>query len=188
MASLEAQAAKQPQPSPANMKGTGGRINAQSQKKASDLEELDLEIAVKMGTKLMKEAGGLQAIEKALSGSGDPAQAISKFLVQLMMKIKETVDGQGVELSPNIVLAKGGWVESMLDMIEKELGLPPEFSDEVFSDVVETFKALSKGGQQGGQPQGAPPAEAGAPAPQAGPMPPQGGGLQGMRSQDGGGY
>lgn len=174
MASLEAQAAKQPQTQSAPIKS--GRINEQSQKPASDLEELDLEIAVKMGTKLMKEAGGLQAIEKALAGSGDPAQAISKFLVQLMMKIKETIDAQGVELSPNIVLAKGGWVEQMLDMIEQELGLPPEFSDEVFGDVVETFKALSKGGQQGGQP----PAEAGAPAPQAGPMPPQGGGLQGM--------
>lgn len=172
MASLD-QMRGQPQPAPAPAAG-GGRINQQSQKPASDLEELDLEIAVKMGTKLMKEAGGLQAIEKALSGSGDPAQAISKFLVQLMMKIKETIDAQGVELSPNIVLAKGGWVEQMLDLIEQELGLPPEFSDEVFGDVVETFKALSKGGQQGAQP------PAGGAPQQAGPMPPSGGGLQGM--------
>lgn len=135
---------------------------AGGQKQASDMEKLDLEIAVKMGTKLLREAGGLQTIEKAMKSSGDPVQVISKFLVQLILQIKEAVQSQGVELSPNIVLGQGGWVQQMLDVIEGELGLPPEFSDQVFGDVVETFKALSKGGQQ------APPAaQGGAPAPQA---------------------
>lgn len=129
-----------------------GAAPAQGQrgKQASGLEELDLEIAVKMGTRLMKEAGGLKAIEQALGGSGDPVQAISKFLVQLIMQIKEAVSSQGVELSPNIVLAQGGWVEQMLDVIEGELGLPADFSDQVFGDVVETFKALAQSPQGGG--------------------------------------
>lgn len=127
----------------------------QKGKQASGLEELDLEIAVKMGTRLMKEAGGLKAIEQAMSGSGDPVQAISKFLVQLIMQIKEAVSSQGVELSPNIVLAQGGWVEQMLDVIEGELGLPPDFSDQVFGDVVETFKALAQSPQGAGQQQAA---------------------------------
>jgi hypothetical protein len=138
--------------------------NKQGRTKGTDLEHADLEIAVKMGTKLLLEAGGLQAIEKAINGSGDPAQAISKFLVQLIMQIKEAVSAQGVELSPKIVLAKGGWVDQMLDVIEGELGLPPEFSDQVFGDVIETFKALVQGQQaqqQGGQPQPGAPAPAG---------------------------
>lgn len=130
-------------PAPAPNGAPGG-------KPASEIEELDLQIAVKMGERLMKDAGGLKAIEQAMSGSGDPVQAISKFLVQLIVQIKEAVEQQGVELSPNIVLAKGGWVEQMLDVIEGELGLPPDFSDQVFGDVVETFKALAQGGQQGG--------------------------------------
>lgn len=134
----------------------------QKGKAASGLEELDLEIAVKMGTRLMKEAGGLKAIEQAMNGSGDPVQAISKFLVQLIVQIKEAVEQQGIELSPNIVLAQGGWVEQMLDVIEGELGLPPDFSDQVFADVVETFKALAQsGGNAGPQPGAAPQAAAG---------------------------
>lgn len=143
----------------------GGPAPGQQPEKqpASDLEQLDLEIAVKLGTKLLKEAGGLKALEKAISDSGDPAQAVSKFLVQLMMQIKEAIDAQGVELSPNIVLGEGGWVNQMLDLIEEELGLPPDFSDEVFNDVMETFKAMSQGNR------GAEQAPAG----------PQGGGLQG---------
>lgn len=132
--------------------------------KASDMEKLDLEIAVKMGTKLLREAGGIQAIEKAIQGSGDPVQAISKFLVQLIMQIKEAVQSQGVELSPKIVLAKGGWVQQMLDVIEQELGLPPEFSDQIFGDVIETFKALAQGNKQPSQ------AAPGAPAPAGQPM------------------
>lgn len=148
------QGAPAPGPQGAPAQGGGG-------KPATDLEELDLEIAVKMGQRLMKDAGGLKAIEQAMSGSGDPVQAISKFLVQLIVQIKEAVESQGVELSPNIVLAKGGWVEQMLDVIEGELGLPPDFSDQVFGDVVETFKALAQSGMRGGPGGGDPAAQQG---------------------------
>jgi hypothetical protein len=154
-------------------------LPAQGEKKqASKIEQADLQIAVKMGTKLLREAGGLKAIESALRGSGDPAQAIAKFLVQLIMQIKEAVEKQGVTLSPTIVLGEGGWVHQMLDVIEQELGLPPEFSDQVFGDVVETFKALAQGASQAGAgaaTNGAPQATPGAPAPQ-GPVAAGGGG------------
>lgn len=154
-------------------------MNAGADKPATDLEHLDLEIAVKLGTKLLMEAGGLDVIKKGLDSSGDPAQVVSKFLVQLIMQIKEAVDSQGVELSPNIVLGKGGWVDQMLELIEGELGLPPTFSDDVFADVMETFKAMA---QQPQQQDAQPPAQPGQPAPQASPMAaPPGGGLQGVR-------
>lgn len=153
------------------------RMNAGADKPASDLEHLDLEIAVKLGTKLLMEAGGLDVIKKGLDSSGDPAQVVSKFLVQLIMQIKEAIDSQGVELSPNIVLGKGGWVDQMLDLIEGELGLPATFSDDVFADVMETFKAMAQQPQQGGQP----PQQGAQPPAQGAPMPPQGGGLQGVR-------
>lgn len=120
----------------------------------TELEEMDLQIAVSLGKRLMKDAGGLKAVEQAIAGSGDPTQAVSKFLVQLITQIKEAVASEGVELSPRIVLANNGWVTQMLDSLEQELGLPAEFSDEVFSDVVETFKALAASGSdaQGPQP------------------------------------
>ena len=118
--------------------------------KASQEEELDLQIAVTLGQKLMRNAGGLQAVEKAISSSQDPVQVVSKFLVQLVMQIKDAVAEQGVDLSPSIVLGQGGWLVQMLDLLETELGLPAEFSDGIVDDVIETFKALSQGGKRSG--------------------------------------
>ena len=133
--------------------------------KASQEEDMDLQIAVKLSKKLMHEAGGLDAIKKVISASQDPVQVVAKFLVQLIMQIKDEVAKQGIELSPSIVLGQGGWLVQMLDLLEQELGLPQEFSDGIVDDVIETFKALSQGGK-GGQP----PQQAGAQAPQ-GPQP-----------------
>lgn len=147
--------------------------------KATDIEESDLEIAVHMSKQLLLQGGGLQAIQKAVSGTADPAQVISKFLVQLLLKVKDAVAKEGVELSPAIVLGRGGWVEQMLDLIETELKLPPEWSVEILDDIIETFKALAQSPQQGAAPQGVPapqgqPPQAaappGVPAPQPAPV------------------
>lgn len=142
MASLDKMVGNQPPVSPE-------QVDAPEGEQASELEEMDLQIAVALGKRLMKDAGGLQAVGQAIEGSGDPVQAVAKFLVQLITQIKEAVGSEGVELSPRIVLANNGWVTQMLDNLEQELGLPPEFSDEVFSDVVETFKALAASPQPG---------------------------------------
>lgn len=138
--------------------------------KASQEEELDLEIAVKLGQKLMHNAGGLEAIKKAVSSTQDPVQVVSKFLVQLIFKIKDAVAQEGVDLNPSIVLGQGGWLVQMLDLLEQELGLPQEWSDGIVDDVIETFKALAQGGKGGaaspaqGQQQASPPQQ-GAPQP-----------------------
>ena len=142
----------------------------QGMNKASREEEMDLEIAVKLGTKLLKEAGGLDTLQQAISDTQDPAQVVAKFLVQLILQIKDSVASQDIDLSPNIVLGQDGWIVQMLDLLEKELGLPEEFSEDVLDDVVETFKAMAQG-EQGGQPQqGQPQAspQQGAPMPQQG--------------------
>ena len=138
--------------------------------KASQEEEMDLQIAVSLGTKLLHKAGGLQAIQKAVESSQDPVQVISKFLVQLILQIKDVVAEQGVDLSPNIVLGQGGWLVQLLDLLEQELGLPQEWSDGIIDDVIETFKALSQGGKGGTPPQGQQPAPQAQGAPQAAPM------------------
>lgn len=130
-----------------------------SLKKASQEEEMDLEIAVRLSKKLMKEAGGLDAVKQVISASQDPVQVVAKFLVQLILQVKDEVAKQGVELSANIVLGQGGWLVQMLDLLEQELGLPQEFSDGIVDDVIETFKALSQGGKGGTPPQGAAPTQ-----------------------------
>ena len=139
-----------------------------------DVPAADLKISVHLAKKSMQEGGGLAALNNAIENTTDPAQVISKFLVQLLMSIKDSLTKQNIELSPEIVLADGGWVVQMVDFIEKELKLPPAFSDETIVDVLETFKAMAQGEAKqeaaASQPQ----------TPQGMPMPPQGMPMQGM--------
>ena len=138
-------------------------------------EELDLKLAVKTAQRLMME-GGLKAIETSLNESQDPAKVVGQFLSQLILQMHEQFP-KDINVSPRIYLAEGGVLEQLLDFLEVKLKLPKEFSDQVFADVVEIFKAGAQGAQQQ-QPQ-APPgpglqgqAQAGAPVapPQPGVM------------------
>ena len=141
----------------------------ETQEAPTDVEKADLKISLALGKKTMQEAGGLQALQKGMANTKDPAQVVSKFLVQLIMKIKDSLEKEGIELSPRIVLSANGWLVQMVDFIEVSLKLPTEFSEEVIGDVMETFKAMLQG-QSRGEQQGAPPQQAApaAPAP-AGP-------------------
>lgn len=101
----------------------------------------DTEIAVRMTIQMLSE-GGLQVIEDAINKSEDPALVIGQFLAQLMVVLGDQL-GQQINLDPRVFLAKGGWLDEILDYIEKKLGYPEEFSDQVYAQVVETIKAAS---------------------------------------------
>lgn len=133
----------------------------------------DAEIAFRMGVKLMSEGKGLETIEAAINESQDPAQVIGQFLAQIITVLAEKLAGE-INLDPRVFLAKGGWLELMLDYIEQKLGYPEEFSDQIFVQTVEVIKAAAMAPEQGGQPQQQPMAQ-GQP-PQGGPAP---GGLGG---------
>lgn len=135
----------------------------------SEEEELDLKLVVKTAAKLMGEGGGLEKVGQALKQSKDPAAVLGPFFATLFGKLQESIPPD-MEVSPRVYLAQGGVLEQMLDYMEKKLGLPPEFSDNVFGSVIETIKAAAQGEQQ----------KMGPPPPAAPPPPPQGGGLQGV--------
>lgn len=101
----------------------------------------DTEIAVRMSIQMLSE-GGLQVIEDALNKSQDPAMVVGQFLAQLMGALGEKL-AQEINLDPRIFLAKGGWLDEMLDYIEKKLGYPEEFSDQIYAAVLETVKAAA---------------------------------------------
>lgn len=132
----------------------------------------DVEIAFRMAVQMLNEGGGLDLIRKTINESNDPAQVIGQFLAQIMGQLAEQLQAE-VGIDPRIFLAKDGWLDLMLDYIEDQLGYPPEFSDEVYTQVLDIIKAAAQSPQapnnaaQGGAPQGAP-------APQQA-MPPQGG-------------
>ncbi len=135
----------------------------------------DIELAVRTGIKLMQEGGGVQVIKDALDTSQDPGLVVGQFMAQLIGMLGEQL-GSEFDIDPRTFLAKGGFLEHMLDYIEGELGLPKEFSDQVYAECIEVIKGAAAdppppndvmGPQQGPGIQGAPP--------QGGPPPNQGG-------------
>ena len=138
----------------------------------------DVELAVNLGLKLLNEGGGLKLIEQAINQSQDPAQVVGQFLAQIIAKLAEQMR-DNYNIDPGIFLAKDGFLDYILNYIEKKLGYPEEFSDQIYSQVLEIIKAAAMGPEapnnvmEGGQSQ---PPQQGAPQPQA----PAGGGLQGV--------
>lgn len=128
----------------------------------------DVELAVRMGVKLLNEANGIAVIRKALDQSKDPAQVIGQLLAQMMGTLAEELSAKA-DVDPRVFLAKGGFLDHILDYIEGKLGMPPEFSDQVYGQVLETVKAAAFGGQ-GGNTAPAQPSPQQAPQPNAGGM------------------
>ena len=138
------------------------QVDAQRQLEANEGREVpqdDLEIAFRMGVQLLND-GGLDMLRKAINESTDPAVVIGQFLAQLMGQMAETLRDE-VDIDPAIFLAKGGWLDMMLDYIETKLGYPEQFSDQIYSEVLEIVKAGAMGseapnnvmemGQEGGE-------------------------------------
>lgn len=102
----------------------------------------DVEIVTRMGIKLLMDGGAIKQIEQAIRQSEDPGQVVGQFLAQLIAQLAEQLQGQ-IDLDPRVFLAKGGFLENILNFIEDQLGLPEEFSDQVWGEVVEVIKALA---------------------------------------------
>lgn len=140
----------------------------------------DVELAVRMGIKLIKEGGGLKIIADGINQSQDPARVVGQFLAQIMGKLAEQLRSEyGVD--PGLFVAKNGWLDTILDWIEDELGYPEDFSDKIYQQTMEVIKAAAMspppannemGGQNVQPPAGPPDPTA---MPQASQQPPQGG-------------
>lgn len=143
------------------------------------VSDQDTEIVIRMGIQLLSEGGGLKVIEDAINKSQDPASVIGQFLAQLIGQLAEQL-GQQVNLDPRVFLAKNGFLDAMLDYIEKKLGYPAEFSDQIYASVLETIKAaaMSPPAPNDVMQQGQPQQEAAMPPVPAQPGIPQAGGMQ----------
>lgn len=100
----------------------------------------DAELVVRMVIKMLSEGDGLRVIESAINQSQDPAQVIGQFLAQMLGQLAEQLANE-VGVDPAVILAKNGALEKILDYIERKLGYPSEFSDQVYAQVLETIKA-----------------------------------------------
>lgn len=104
----------------------------------------DVELATRMGVKLLSEGNGIQLIKDAINKSQDPAQVIGQFLAQMMGQLAEVLQEQ-YDIDPGIFVAKNGFLDNILNYIEGKLGYPEEFSDQIYGQVLETIKAAASG-------------------------------------------
>jgi hypothetical protein len=119
----------------------------------TDAEENELDIMVKLAENMIDE-GGINVIETA-KGSKDPGQVIGQFLMQLGSQLGEQLP---FEISPRIMLARGGWLEQISDYLQDEYDIPKKDMDRAEIFVASSAQGMAQGQQQ----QGAAPA---APAP-----------------------
>lgn len=124
-------------PLDANAKPTNQRLSG-----GKTVSSTDVEIAVRMGIKVLTEGNGLQVIQDALNQSKDPAQVIGQFLTQMMAKMAEQLRAK-IGLDPSVFLAKRGFLETILDYIEQKLGYPKDFSDKIYDEVLNAIKAAA---------------------------------------------
>lgn len=123
----------------------------------TDQEEQDLEIALLMGERLLED-GGYDVLQKAVDTSSDPSQVIGQFFIQVIQKLSDDFP-EDMKLSPRIYLAKGGWLEQMMDKVIDELGLDFKVADKAEIYVAQMAQELGKANQQKQQAaQEAPPA------------------------------
>lgn len=131
-------------------------------KAPSKNEDSDL---ISMMGMAMLDNGGLQTLETTLAQSKDPVQVISHFMAQLIGQQAEYT-AQNFNIDPGLYVQPGGFLDQIVDYVERKLKLPANMSDQVYGETLEVMKAAAADPEQAAQAQGQPPA---GPAP-AGPI------------------
>jgi hypothetical protein len=134
-------------------------------------EEIDLQTAVLMAERMLQEEG-FDVIEQAIETSSDPAQVIGQFLLQMIMQMDEAAPNDS-KFSRRIWLAKGGWLEQVMDIIIDEFQLDYAIADKAEVYVAQTASEMAKAGLARGQQaqqQGVAPGQATPTLPQGGPV------------------
>jgi len=128
----------------------------QDNSQLTDAEENELDIMVKLAQNMIDE-GGIDVIEQA-RGSSDPGQVIGQFLMQLGSQLGEQLP---FDISPRIMLARGGWLEEISDYLQDEYDIPKKDMDRAEIFVASSAQGMAQGQQaQQAAPQGAPVQEA----------------------------
>lgn len=117
-----------------------------NESKGVKVDAQDVELAVRLTIQMLNEGGGLQVIRQAINESQDPAQVIGQLLANIAGKLAEKLRDE-YQIDPRIFLAKGGWLEKVLDYIEQKLGYPSDFSNKIYAQTLEVIKAAAHGPQ-----------------------------------------
>lgn len=116
-------------------------------------KELDLKIMTTLAKNLIDDSG-YEVIEKAMD-TKDPAIIIGQFLMQLGAQLAEKLP---FDPSPDILLAKGGWVEQISDYLQEEYNIPRKIMDRAEIFIAYSAQQMAQSGSEGQQAQGQQPA------------------------------
>lgn len=137
----------------------------------SEEEEADADLATAMLVTLLSNPQMEKGLQELLS-SAEPTMVLGQVVGTTIMKLKEQSMKNGIDLSDNIWLAKGGVADRAIDQLAVNLhamGGPPVEDEAVYEETINIIKMASRAGK-GGPPQPGQQPEPGAPAPQeAGP-------------------
>lgn len=138
-------------------------------------ENVDVEIAEALGSKLMSTPEAQQLLQEASQGQGDPAAKVGVFFAQMIGKLQEKMENTPVPLSPRIWLSQNGVVDRWVEDLSEDGLLPEGIGDAVKEEIANILK-LQKGAMEGGGQQ-VPQQEQGPPQPQQAPQQPMMGGM-----------
>lgn len=109
-------------------------------------EEKDLDIMVSMAENMIDESGS-DIIQQALN-SKDPGVILGQFLMQLGSQLAERLP---FDVSPRIMLARGGWLEQVSDYLQDEYDVPQKIMDRAEIFVASSAQQMSQSQQQAPQ-------------------------------------
>ena len=115
-------------------------VEQEDNSQLTDQEEDQLEIMVLLAENLIDE-GGIQALDTAKQ-SKDPGQVIGQFLMQLGSQLGEQLP---FEISPRIMLARGGWLEQVSDYLQDEYGFSKKDMDRAEIFVASSAQGMAQG-------------------------------------------
>jgi hypothetical protein len=137
-----AKAAQQQQPMP----------EPRAQESLGEEENLDVELAEKLGMKLMKTPEAMKTLQGAVSGQGDPVAKLGVFFSQLIDKIQTKLDDSPTPLSPRIWLSQGGVLDLWMEDLSEEGMVPAELAEPVKEEVLNVLKLQEQSVGPGGGP------------------------------------
>jgi len=154
---------------PSNGAAPGGERRASAP--GGNPDQASYEMFVKNGARLIYDEKATEQILKSLDGAGNPVEGLANTLASVVMRLVDSAEKKGAQLSPDVILHGTGELIEVLADFSKESG-GHAYTDPEMLQVAKAVVQATQGGEQpsgppgGAQPQDA--AAAGAPPPRRG--------------------
>ena len=91
-------------------------------------EQAQYDAFVTNGMKLMNDEKGIDGLLKAIQGDGDPIQGLADTVAAIVIRVEDSAQKQGVEISPDVLLHGG------TELLEQAADLSEQAGNHKFDD------------------------------------------------------